>query len=428
METCENEQKAAIKAVLNGDSIFLTGPGGSGKSYLLEVLRQEFKKAGKVLAVTAMTGCAALLLGTHAKTIHSWAGIGLGKGSVDSILMSIRKNGRHKKNWKDTDCLVIDEVSMLTPQLLTLLDEVGQRIRRSRESFGGLQIVFVGDFYQLPPIYKEEKLAFAFQSDLWKMVVKSVHELKTIHRQKDPIFQTILNEARKGEISDESYKILEERKMAVWKGQAIRPTMLFTRNEDIDTINRSYLGKLTGEEHIFKATTESTMVGSPEEIAYKIQRLDKDAPYEKELCLKVGAQVMLIHNTNIELGLVNGSRGVVKGFDTDGVPLVKFMSCLELRRVDPAEWKSDGDVPIVRKQIPLRVAYALTIHKAQGASLDSALVDIGPSTFEYGQAYVALSRVRSLEALYVHDLDRRAFRVHPAVKEFYETLRKNEFE
>jgi len=425
METCTDEQKAAIKAVLNGDSIFLTGPGGSGKSYLLEVLRQEFKKAGKVLAITAMTGCAALLLGTHAKTLHSWAGIGLGKGSVDSIMMSIHKNGRHKKNWRDTECLVIDEVSMLTPQLLALLDQVGQRVRKSREAFGGLQLVFVGDFYQLPPIYKEEKVAFAFQSDLWKMVVKSVHELKTIHRQKDPVFQTILNEARIGELSDASYTTLEDRKSAVWKGQPIRPTMLFTRNEDIDTINRSYLGKLTGEEHIFKATTGSAVSGSPEEIEYRVQKLDKDAPYETVLCLKVGAQVMLIHNTSVELGLVNGSRGVVKGFDNDGAPLVKFMSCLELRRVEPVEWKSDGDVPIVRKQVPLRVAYALTIHKAQGASLDSALVDIGPSTFEYGQAYVALSRVRSLEALYVHDLDRRSFKVHPAVKEFYETLRKD---
>jgi len=426
LDTVTHEQKAAIEAVLRGDSVFITGPGGTGKSYLLEALRQEFKKLGRVLAVTAMTGCAALLLGSHAKTLHSWAGIGLGKGSVDSVLMNIRKNGRHKKNWRNTDCLVIDEVSMMTPQLLGFIDQVGQGVRRSKEPFGGLQVVFVGDFYQLPPVAKEEGLAF--QSDLWKFVVKSTYQLTKIHRQKDEVFQTILNEARCGELSDESYAVLEARKAAVWKGQPIRPTMLFTLNADIDTINSHYAGKLVGEEKVFVANTETkpTKTLTADDIAYRVQKLDKDAPYVPTLRLKVGAQVMLLHNMNPELGLVNGSRGVVKGFDTDGVPIVKFMSCLENRRVEYAQWESDGDIPVVRKQIPLRLAYALTIHKAQGASLDSALVDIGTSTFEYGQAYVALSRVRSLEALYVHELDRRAFKVHPAVKEFYRVLRSDQ--
>ena len=428
METCTAEQRAAIEAVLNGDSVFITGPGGTGKSYLLEALRQEFKKVGRVIAVTARTWCAALLLGSHAKTLHSWAGIGLGKGSVDSVLMNIRKNGRHKKNWRNTDCLVIDEVSMLTPQLLGFIDQVGQGVRRSKEPFGGLQVVFVGDFYQLPPISKEEGMSFAFQCDLWKSVVKGVYQLTKIHRQKDEAFQTILNEARIGDLSDESYTVLESRRAAVWKGQPIRPTMLFTLNADIDTINSHYAGKLVGEERVYVATTETapSKTLTADDIAYRVQKLDKDAPYVPSLSLKVGAQVMLLHNMNPELGLVNGSRGVVKGFDTDGVPIVKFIACLENRRVEPAQWESDGDVPVVRKQIPLRLAYALTIHKAQGASLDSALVDIGASTFEYGQAYVALSRVRSLEALYVHELDRRAFRVHPAVKEFYRGLRSEE--
>jgi len=424
METCTDEQKSAIEAVMRGDSIFITGPGGTGKSYLLEALRTEFRKAGRILAVTAMTGCAALLLGTHAKTLHSWAGIGLGKGSVESVLLSIRKNGRHKKNWKNTDCLVIDEVSMLTPQLLSFLDKVGQGVRRSEEPFGGLQVVFVGDFYQLPPVSKDSGGSFAFQCDLWKSVVTGVYQLTKIHRQADPLFQTILNEARRGELSDESYAVLEERKAAVWKKQLIRPTMLFTRNTDIDTINRHYSSKLEGDERIFVATTETvpSKMLSKEDIAYAVEKLDKNAAYEVELTLKIGAQVMLIHNLNPDLGLVNGSRGVLKGFDNDGVPLVKFISCLDTRRVEHTTWESDGDNPVVRRQIPLRLAYALTIHKAQGASLDSALVDIGLSTFEYGQAYVALSRVRSLEALYVHDLDRKAFRVHNAVKEFYEGL------
>jgi len=442
LDTVTHEQKAAIEAVLRGDSVFITGPGGTGKSYLLEALRQEFKKLGRVLAVTAMTGCAALLLGSHAKTLHSWAGIGLGKGTVEFVLASIAKNGRHKKNWRKTDCLVIDEVSMLTPQLLGFIDQVGQGVRRSKEPFGGLQVVFVGDFYQLPPVAKEEGLAF--QSDLWRSVVKGVYQLTKIHRQKDEVFQTILNEARCGELSDESYAVLEARKAAVWKGQPIRPTMLFTLNADIDTINAHYYGKLKGDEYVYKMEETEFVARSEGEseddgiaaIFKKCKKakakekakpmvVEKHSLYEQEIRLKVGAQVMLLYSLSPKFGLVNGSRGVVREFTSDGLPRVQFASFEYLKTIDRHKWRNE-DSPMVKSQIPLRLAYALTIHKAQGASLDSALVDIGTSTFEYGQAYVALSRVRSLEALYVHELDRRAFKVHPAVKEFYRSLRSDE--
>lgn len=422
MESCTEEQRAAVEAVLRGESIFITGPGGTGKSYILDILHREFKAIGKTITVTAMTGCAALLIGSHAKTLHSWAGIGLGRGSLSTIVQAIHTNGRKKKNWKKTDCLVIDEVSMMTPQLLGLLDDVGKSVRKCyTKPFGGLQIVFVGDFYQLPPVCKGgEKMNFAFESPIWKQVVGKTYMLTQIQRQKDPVFQKVLGEARIGELSEESYQILLERKALSWKGKAIRPTMLFTRNDDINTINGSYLAKLPGDEHVFTAITEAPLNMSHVDVGYQVQRLDKDAPYEPILTLKVGAQVMLVHNMNPEIGLVNGSRGVVTGFDAiDGVPRVKFMSCFDPRRVEANTWESDGDMPVKRKQIPLRLAYALTIHKAQGASLDSALIDVGAATFEYGQAYVALSRVRSLEALYVHDIERSAFRVHPAVKEFY---------
>lgn len=428
------EQQAAIDAVLAGKSIFLTGPGGTGKSFLLQTLLEEFKKTGKVLALTAMTGCAALLLGSQAKTLHSWAGIGLGNGAISDMIRAISINGKKKKNWKSTDCLVIDEVSMMTPELLAVLDQVGQAIRKNRGfPFGGLQIVFVGDFYQLPPVCKDGPVKFAFQSPVWKEVVQEVFDLKRIHRQRDPVFQTILQEARQGELSDESFSLLLQRKGLRWKGKAIRPTLLFTRNADVNTINQIELGKLPGEPVIFKAetVTEEEKKDSikahfkplngksiPQDDDYRVQKLDRDAPYEVRLSLKVGAQVMLITNLDPEAGLVNGSRGVLREFK-DGVPVVEFLSCPKPKKIEAHIWQSDGDDPVFRKQIPLRVAYALTIHKAQGASLDSAMVDIGTSTFEHGQAYVALSRVRSLEALYVYDLDKSAFKVQPAVKEFY---------
>ena len=429
MDQCTEEQREAIDAALVGQSIFLTGPGGTGKSFLLKVLYDEFNKTGKKMAVTAMTGCAALLLGPHAKTLHSWAGIGLGRDPADVIISAISKNGKKKKNWRDSDCLVIDEVSMLTPDILQLLDTVGRSVRKNRDIlFGGLQIIFVGDFYQLPPVGDVAK--FAFQSDIWKATVKKTVCLTKIHRQSDPVFQKILLEARQGELTDESCEILMTRKGLKLKGLQIRPTLLFTRNADVNAINTKELMKLESDKKVYKVSTaserdhaeycgkkdfEKLQNDKPDDSDYRIQKLDKDASYVTELHLKVGAQVMYLkNNSSDDFALVNGSRGVVTALRDDGV-MVQFISGLYF--VKHHIWQSDDYV--FRKQIPLRLAYALTIHKAQGASLDSAMVDIGPATFEYGQAYVALSRVRSLEALYVYDLDKRAFKVHSAVKEFY---------
>ena len=430
MEKCTEEQQICIEAVLRGESIFITGPGGTGKSYILDILYKKFKGLNKTMVITAMTGCAALLIGPHAKTLHSWAGIGLGRESLSHIVSAIHKNRRKKNNWKKTDCLVIDEVSMMTPALLGLLDDVGKSVRKSyTKPFGGLQVVFVGDFYQLPPVCKTgEKLTFAFESPVWKGMVQKTYMLSKIHRQRDPTFHKVLDEARRGELSNESYQILLERKAAKWKCNIIRPTMLFTRNDDINAINQSYLDRLPGEAVAFQATTEVPLGTDPEDVGYQVQRLDKDAPYETTLRLKVGAQVMLLAQQYEEWrdkkepieGLVNGSRGVVIDFTPGGNPIVKFMNGKTLTIREHAWCSDETENAVKRKQIPLRLAYALTIHKAQGASLDSVLIDVGSATFEYGQAYVALSRVRSLDALYIHDLERGAFRVHPAVAKFYE--------
>lgn len=437
------EQKAAFDAVISGESIFITGPGGTGKSFLLQTLYANYRgySGGKKICITAMTGCAALLLGSWAKTLHSWAGIGLGRSPVDIAVKAILMDGRKKKRWLQTDCLVIDEVSMLTPALMEYLDTVGRQIRKRPDvPFGGIQLVLVGDFYQLPPVSKdsqESDKTFAFESFLWPQVVKKTIQLTQILRQKDPIFQQILNEARSGSLSSESYAILEARKTMSWKRQEIKPTLLFTKNEDVNSINSHQLDKLSGEIHTFTAKTTHAPKGlQPNILQMIIEKLDRDAPYEVELQLKERCQVMLLQQQFEEkeindkktkipiLGLVNGSRGVVAGFDCGGHPVVKFMNgrCVTIR---PGKWSSESekeDDGVAREQIPLRLAYALTIHKAQGASLDSALIDVGPSTFEYGQAYVALSRVRNLDALFVFEISQRAFRAHPLVKKFYEEL------
>jgi ATP-dependent DNA helicase PIF1 len=377
-----------------------------------------------------MTGCAALLLGRYAKTLHSWAGVGLGRGSPAELATAIRRSGWTLRRWLGTDILIIDEISMLTSDFLDKLNEVAQIVSRDKRPMGGLQIIFVGDFYQLPPVVKADEggkreIPFVFESPVWKEVVGQTISLKQIVRQADPEFQKVLNEARIGEVSEQSLDILRSRQGLQWQKELIRPTLLFTRRVEVDIVNDKNLRALTTERKLFAADTVFAPLESlrgltkeTPEIKRAIEKLDKDASYVVELILAVGAQVMLLSNMDPQQGLVNGSRGVVMGFDGMGTPLVQFRHGQPIP-IPAATWESEEIEGLSRKQIPLRLAYAITIHKAQGATLDSALIDIGSNTFEYGQAYVALSRVKSLDSLYIWDVEPSAFRAHPKVKQFY---------
>jgi ATP-dependent DNA helicase PIF1 len=433
--TLNPEQSAALAAVKKGRNIFLTGAGGTGKSHTIHAIYDWATKAGMRIAVTAMTGCAALLLGNGAKTLHSWAGVGLARESPEQLATMVAKNKRATRRWTNTQILIIDEVSMMTPEFLDKLDLVGRRVRkRSSIRFGGLQLVLAGDFCQLPPVNKgDEPTQFIFEAPLWSSLVDEVHELTTLVRQKEPVFQQVLTEARMGRLSPESIKVLQERKGLAWHEMEIRPTLLFNRNAEVDTVNRVNMASLEGERHTYdaqdvqdpsKRSSATAPLMSPDDpdIRVALTRLDNDAPYDNTLELCVGAQVMLITNMDQEAGLVNGSRGVITGYSLSGLPIVRFLGCREPVIVDRANWWLADYPDIGRSQIPLRIAYAVTTHKAQGATLDVALVDIGPSTFEYGQAYVALSRVRSLGGLYVYKFDPRKIRCHPAVVEFYDNL------
>jgi ATP-dependent DNA helicase PIF1 len=431
IESLNVEQRAAFDAIASGQSIFITGPGGTGKSYLIQAIYNLIpERTGKHVSVTAMTGCAALLLGRYAKTLHSWAGVGLGRGSPAELATAIRRSGWTLRRWLGTDILIIDEISMLTSDFLDKLNEVAQIVRRDKRPMGGLQIIFVGDFYQLPPVVKADEegkreIPFVFESPVWKEVVGQTISLKQIVRQADPVFQKVLNEARIGEVSEQSLDILRSRQGLDWQKELIRPTLLFTRRVEVDIVNDKNLRALTTERKLFAADIVFAPLESlrgltkeTPEIKRAIEKLDKDAPYLVELILAVGAQVMLLTNVDPQQGLVNGSRGVVMGFDGMGTPLVQFRHGQPIS-ISATTWESEQIEGLSRKQIPLRLAYAITIHKAQGATLDSALIDIGSNTFEYGQAYVALSRVKSLDSLYIWDVEPSAFRAHPKVKQFY---------
>lgn len=441
-------QRQAFDAIAAGQNIFLTGPGGTGKSFLIRLLYDVLpRKTGKSVVLTALTGCASLLLHPKAKTVHSWAGIGLGREPVPLLVANLKKSRRACLRWLQADVLVIDEISMMTPELFEKLDQVGRKIRRNEHSpFGGLQIIAVGDFYQLPPVVRQEgdekvETSFVFESPLWTSLRFTTHELTQIERQKDEEFQGVLNEARRGELSKKSLKFLAKRMGLDYKSHPIQPTMLFTRKAQVDTINMSYLKKFTTERRAFKPSTlfqpiaaTAGMSQTDPLVMKAIAKLDNDAPYEAELIVAIGAQVMLLTNLDHDLGLVNGSRGVVVAYgsgETDTkdstvidptllVPIVQFKNGARIP-IAHATWEVSDMPGVLRKQIPLKLAWAQTIHKCQGATLDCALIDVGGKTFEYGQAYVALSRVKDADSLYIHDLEQTAFRAHPKVKAFYET-------
>jgi ATP-dependent DNA helicase PIF1 len=432
MTSLNIEQENALEAIKAGRNIFLTGAGGTGKSHTIRAIVAWGRSVDKRIDVTAMTGCAALLLGLKAKTLHSWAGIGLGRESPASLAESIKRSRKTLRRWMDCQILIIDEISMMMPELLEKLDFIARRVRRKEsERFGGIQLVLAGDFCQLPPVTKStdpDTLLFAFQSAIWAALLDETHHLTKIERQPDPAFQAILTEARMGALSPASITILNSRKGLPWKTDEIRPTLIFSRNSDVSTINSVNMEALEGEEVVFKAATvtasgpPSASAGSPSadsDIETQLTRLDLDAPYEPVLTLKVGAQVMLLTNLDQERGLVNGSRGVVLHFSSTGLPVVRFLSIAEPVVVDRATWMLPDNDQVGRAQIPLKVAYAITIHKSQGATLDCALIDIGSNTFEYGQAYVALSRVKSLEGLHIWSLNPAKVRCHPAVAAFY---------
>lgn len=470
----DDDQRKAVDLALSGKSFFLTGAGGTGKSYTIKSIIHGLYERQKDVALTAMTGCAALLLGLGAKTLHSWAGIGLGKEDVAILVSKIKKNPKAKKNWLAYDTLIIDEVSMMTPDLLDKLDLVAKGVRRCTDPFGGIQLILVGDMYQLPPVNRDNPNGtfFVFESSFWKNHIKDVCILSKIHRQSDPIFLKVLEEARAGLLSEESIKILNSRKTSAWKKLEIKPTLLFTRRADVDEINMNQLNKCEGEDVVFRARTKKTQQHFTENtfkdhLENIIEKIDKSGAYIPELRLRKGAQVMYLvnglhkdkeqeeeeiakihnemkpddmtmeewraskrerinairhENDDASSTIVNGSRGIIESFSSDGFPIVKFMSGTR-HTIRYYTWPLEEGIQ--RQQVPLRLAYAITIHKAQGATLDCALIDIGKNTFEYGQAYVALSRVKSLESLYIWDLEPFAFRVHPKVKAFLDSVQSS---
>jgi ATP-dependent DNA helicase PIF1 len=437
------EQISVFNKYTQGANIFVTGPGGTGKTALIKYIQKDAVRKGFNIQVCALTGCAAVLLECKAKTLHSWAGIGIGNGSVEQLVTKIMKNRFLKSNWKGTDILIVDEVSMMSQKLFELLDAIGKAVRKNSRPFGGLQLIFSGDFYQLPPVGDKdepETTRFCFESLLWSQTftLDNHVQLTKIFRQSDPVYQKILNQIREGKLKRSSNEVLLHKiGQQIPDNSIVRPTKLFPTRNKVDQVNTKEMNGLKTVEqdfnlkyHVDLEMTATELLKrrqfTKEQIQTELLYLKANLRCDEVVKLKVGAQVMCIVNIELDNGqtLCNGSQGIITKLSEQGLPVVKFSngsSSLETV-MSYHVWPSENIPGIGVSQLPLILAWALTIHKAQGATLDIAEIDAGSGIFECGQTYVALSRVKSLEGLYLTSFDASKIKVSRKVQEFYLSL------
>ncbi len=402
--------------MLSGASVFLTGPPGAGKTFVLSEFIRRGERNGKRIAVTASTGIAATHIG--GATIHSWSGLGIRDSLSPYDREWLQTNDRLKKRYNGTDVLVIDEVSMLHGKRLDMVNEACKLLRDSNEPFGGLQVVLVGDLFQLPPVKVNRETDiedFVHTSAAWAELAPKICYLSEQHRQSGDRLLDVLEAMRRGEVEEWHTEALMER-MGKLPADSNPVTRLYTHNIDVDKINQQYLIALQGETKRYEMRTEGS--------ATKVEQLVRSLLAPEVLELKRGAEVMFVAN-NFTEGYVNGSRGQVIGFDEDsGLPEVRLLSNGKRVSVEYQSWTlmEDGKVRAEAVQLPLRLAWAITIHKSQGMSLDAAEIDLSRS-FTPGMGYVALSRVRSLDGVYLSGMNAMAMQLHPDIFAFDELLR-----
>lgn len=410
-------QKEALDLLKSGKNIFLTGAAGAGKTYVLNKYIEYLKRHHVPTAVTASTGIAATHL--HGMTIHSWSGIGI-KNSLDQKeLEKLAKTERIRDHYEKTKVLIIDEISMLHPHQLDMVDAIAKNILKNDLPFGGMQVVLCGDFFQLPPVSSSPltgEKSFAFDADAWKNGDFHICYLHEQHRQDGDPLLDILNDIRNGTAGEHTKTILRTRYKKEPES-TVKATKLYSRNINVDTINETELLSIVSEEKSFPMVTKGH--------AALVEGLKKSCLAPETLFMKVGAEVMFIKNDQYG-EFVNGTRGVVTSFDKATTwPIVKTFDGKNIVAY-PEEWKFEdgGKIQAVISQIPLRLAWAITIHKSQGMTLDAVEIDLGDA-FEPGMGYVALSRVRKLSGLKLMNLNDMALRVHPYILENDETFRSH---
>ena len=418
-ESCKlsEKQKDALNKIVKGYNVFLTGMSGTGKSLIIKLFYDKYKNS-KNIGMTSTTGTSAILIG--GTTLHSFLGIGLGKDMVESLYLKIKKKSYMLKRWCELDTIIIDEISMLSPELFDKLELLARKLRYNERPFGGIQLILTGDFLQIPCIGTEE---ICFEAKSWDKCIKYSIYLTEIFRQNDNIFQKCLNEVRIGKLSKESIDILNSRvNKKLTNSSGIFPTKIYSLNKDVDKENQKELDKLClNNKDLEFLEYELQFDILKKNLKFVDEKIKKNciAPQNLQLCL--GAQVMLLYNIDLDIGLANGSRGVITKFEDD-LPVVKFMNGVECP-INYQEWiiEENNEKILSITQIPLKVAYAITVHRSQGLTIDFAELDLS-DIFEYGQAYVALSRVKTLEGLSIRNLNIKKIIANKKAVEYYEKL------
>lgn len=407
-------QGFVVEVMLSGESVLLTGPAGAGKTYVLNRFIKLAKAEGKHVSVTATTGLAATHLG--GTTIHAWSGIGVLDYIPQGFVEHMSKGRR--EIIEKTDVLIIDEISMLHDYRLDMVDEVCRLVRRRDEPFGGIQVIMSGDFFQLPPINRGESRAggFVVHSRAWEELHPIICYLNEQHRQDDDSLLDILQAIRRGDVRRRHAELLLNR---VGLDDDLDDTLteLHTTNVDVDRINEERLERIDGDEMRYTRTTTGAET--------YVENLQRSVLAPSTLRLKVGALVMAVKNAT-DRKYANGSIGVVADFDpVSEYPIVQFRDGKEVVVV-PDTWElRDGDKKRASiTQIPLRLAWAITVHKSQGMTLDAARIDLRKAFVE-GMGYVALSRVRSLDTLHLRGINRMALVVSEDALQIDEMLRVN---
>lgn len=425
-----NKHEQIFTSYLNGENIFITGPGGTGKTYAIKQIYEHAINNNKRISVTALTGVASILLNCNGTTVHSWSGIGINNKSESQIVNKISKSKFYKHNWENTEILIIDEISMMSCKLFELLDKIGKTIRVNKKPFGGIQLIFSGDFFQLPPV---KETVFCFESEIFTNCFDKIINLKKVFRQTDTTYKKLLLSMRKGLISKKSIDLLSSKIVDenFDKNTNDITRLVPTKNKAYD-INNYFISKLKEKKYIYKRTYKEKIDNLSKIEKIKLDLMsdsEKETEYnyikestlsEENLILKKGAYVMCIANLDLGLGIANGTTGIVTDFTPEKLPIVKFGKNNLI--IGKKEWKSDNVPGISVFQIPLILAWGITIHKAQGLTLDKALIDVGKDLFEAGQMYVALSRIKNLDGLFLKEFNIDNLKINLKVLKYYKEI------
>lgn len=409
-------QADALTIMKMGNNVYLTGGAGAGKTYVLNGYIKYLRDHDVSVAITASTGIAATHIG--GMTIHAWSGMGIRDNMSDWDIEMLEEKKYLWERYDKVQVLIIDEVSMLSGTFLDTLDRICRSFKRKPDApFGGIQVILCGDFFQLPPVTKgNAAVDQVIDSQAWKNSGLVMCYITEQHRQNDDSFTDLLNAIRRNDVQDYHLETLESRIREYDAEDFESMTKLFTHNADVDTINHEALGRLTEDEHVFHMTSKGK--------DNLVETLKKSCLAPETLRLKIGAEVMFVKN-NVEAGYVNGTRGTVIDINSMDLPVVKTTSGREII-VDTETWavEDNGKILASISQIPLRHAWAITVHKSQGMSLDAAVIDLSKS-FAHGMGYVALSRVRTLDGLFLVGFSQSALAMDPRILKVDQQLQQS---